>query len=401
LSRHVKSSDFKRDPSLLVPSNKANLIKAAYELGSAGFSSLSLTPQNVGGRTVFQLAKLEEELVLRKAAQNLRMISSVRQADRVSIIKRLRLLCEEGVSFNIQKLDIKSFFPSIDVEELNKEMSGSLATSPASRKVLGTFLHECSRSGAKGIPPGLPISAPLSEFYMRSFDRKIRTMHGVHFFARYVDDAICVLDPQHNRIAFKKEIVSKLPQGLSLNSRKTKFYEFGPFNRAQKDKLEQVFDYLGYSFSVYTIDNAKSGSRRVELDISPSKVKTRKTRFILSLRQYLADGNFDDLVDRTKILTCNYKFYDEKDGKQRHAGNRHTYSLISRPSPSLKELDQFKSKVLLSGVGKTSGPLRLSLSNAQRKELMRYSFEAGFENGVHFSFKPDDLERLIRCWKYA
>ena len=165
--------------------------------------------------------------------------------------------------------------------------------------------------------------------------------------------------------------------------------------------VEHSFDYLGFKFSVFHTDKARPISRRVELDIAPSKVRKNKTRIVKSLLQYLSDGNFDDLRDRVRILACGYQFFDERQQKKRSAGLQHTYSLIESNAPALYELDRFFSGMVLRRSGAVGGRLAFALTNRQRKELLKYSFVNGFANRVHFRFSADRLADLVECWKYA
>jgi len=122
---------------------------------------------------------------------------------------------------------------------------------------------------------------------------------------------------------------------------------------------------------------------------------------VKSLLQYLADGKFEDLRDRVRILTCGYQFFDERQQKKRSAGLQHTYNLIENDAPALAELDRFFSGMVLCRSGSVGGRLDLTLANRQRKELLKYSFVSGFKNRIHFRFSADRLAYLMECWKYA
>jgi len=158
------------------------------------------------------------------------------------------------------------------------------------------------------LPPGLAISAELSEFYMQDFDQRMREQLNAHYFARYVDDIVLILPELENPNSLKAQIEEALPKGLKLNFSKSKIY---PFKNAKMKTptVEHSLDYLGFRFSVFNTDKARPVSRRVELDIALSKVRKNKTRIVKSLLRYLGDGNFADLRDRVRILTCGYQFF--------------------------------------------------------------------------------------------
>ena len=355
------------------------------------------------GRKSRTTSDLPSDLVLRKAAQNIRRITGAKQGSRMEIVRRLKLLCEEGVAFTIVKLDIKSFYSSIDQDALSQQIQRRLVTAPSTRSVLTSFLTQCRRNAITGLPPGLAVSAELSEFYMQDFDRQMREASSAHYFARYVDDIILVLPELDSTKKLKKQVECTLPKGLKLNESKTKILQFGDALK-NSPNLEHSFEYLGYKFSIFEPRKPKDRSphdRKVEIDIATSKVKKNKTRICRSLLQYLADGNFYDLRDRVRILTSGYQFFDESQSKWRSAGLQHTYWLIDSEAPALLELDKFMKRMVLSSSGAICGRLSLALSSHERKELLKYSFVTGVAKKVHFRFSADRLAHLMECWKYA
>ncbi len=359
-----------------------------------------LAKNDLAGRTIFQVNDLPTELVLRKANQNLRRIANAKQSNRMDIVQRLGLLCEEGMPFCIARFDIANFYQSVDQTALKELVLRRISTSPSTQFVLLTFIDRCAALGIKGLPPGLAISASLSEFYMQDFDRFIRTNIRAHMYARYVDDIVVVLPPSPDTRTLRRDITRALPCGLHFNTEKSHVYSFGDEKKASP-KIEKTFEYLGFSFSVYEQSKKSPKIRQVIIDIAKSKVKKRKTRMIKSVIQFLADGNFDDLKDRFRLICCNYQFYDYQKSKHRLAGTRHTYSLIHLPSSALSELDAFQRKIILQKTGKISAPLNSVLTNSQRKELLRLGFKKGFENKTYFHFPPSRLKHLMECWKYA
>ncbi|WP_223639547.1 antiviral reverse transcriptase Drt3a [Rhodobacter sp. TJ_12] len=400
LARHLNKSDFLKHPTLKNEAHREALISQAVNTARNGFSSLPLTPNKLAGRTIYQVNDLACDLVLRKAAQNIRRITASKQGSRIEIVRRLKLFCEEGMPFTIAKMDIKSFYPSVDQETLSNLLNRRLITAPSTRSVVNSLIHHCKMNSVGGLPQGLAISAELSEFYMQEFDRHMKEIFGAHYFARYVDDIVLILPELEHPKTLKNNIERALPTGLKLNSSKSKIYTFGGA-KVKPAAVEHSFDYLGFRFSVHQIGKDRPLARQVDLDIADSKVKKNKTRIVKSLLQYLADGNFDDLIDRIRILTCGYQFFDERQQKKRSAGLQHTYSLINSNAPALAELDKFFSAMVLCRSGAIGGRLALSLTNRQRKELLKYSFVCGFANRVHFRFTADRLAKLMECWKYA
>ena len=400
LERHIYKGDFRRYPSLTDPTKRAYIINRAAEIGRSGFTDLRLQTNAVSGKLVYRLTDLPSELVLRKAAENLQTIANTKQSNRLEIVRRLRLLLEEGLPFCVAKTDIRSFYETIDQDHLKELLRLRLFTSPGTRLILRGFIDQCAIGRVTGLPRGLSISAVLSEFYMQDFDECIRTRSYIKLYCRYVDDIIVIVQPNGDFKSFRREIRNQLPKGLRLNARKTKFFNFDS-NRSPNPGIEHGFEYLGFSFEVHKIGNSNPYDRTVRIDIARSKINKRKTRVMRSLLQFIKDQDFKDLHDRLKLLTCNYSFRDSKSERVRYAGVYHTYRLISLPSPALTELDQFLRKVLLSNTGKICGPLTQVLSKSQKKELLRLTFAGGYRNRIHFHFGPDRLNHLIKCWKYA
>jgi hypothetical protein len=400
LARHLSKSDFLKRPALKNEAHKEALVTQAVSTAQNGFSSLPLTPNNMAGRTIYQVNDLACDLVLRKAAQNIRRITASKQGSRIEIVRRLKLLCEEGLPFTVAKMDIKNFYPSVDHDVLLNQLSKRLMTAPSTRYVVGSLIEQCKVNSLNGLPPGLAISAELSEFYMQDFDQSMREQLNAHYFARYVDDIVLILTELDNPNSLKAQIQEALPAGLKLNFRKSKIYPFKNAKMKTPD-IEHSFDYLGFQFSVFHTNKARPIYRRVEIDIALSKVRKNKTRIVKSLLQYLGDGSFEDLRDRIRILTCGYQFFDERQQKKRSAGLQHTYSLIESNAPALVELDRFFSGIVLCRSGPVGGRLALALTNRQRKELLKHSFVNGFANRVHFRFSADRLADLMECWKYA
>ena len=232
LRYHLRKNDFKKYPFLKDPAILDILLKRAAAIGSNGFKNLKFQTSNLTGRTIYRLEDLQSELVLRKAAQNVSKILKTKQSNRMQIIRRIRLLCEEGMPFCLGRFDIRHFYESIDQHHLEETINRRLTTSPSTRNVLSTFLQQCRLNGVNGLPQGLAISAALSELYMSSFDERVPRRLDTHFYARYVDDILVLLPPTNVVGRLKHDVVSMLPTGLSLNEKKTRILSFSKKTRA-------------------------------------------------------------------------------------------------------------------------------------------------------------------------
>jgi hypothetical protein len=140
--------------------------------------------------------------------------------------------------------------------------------------------------------------------------------------------------------------------------------------------------------------------RKVRLDISPSKVKKFKTRVAKAMLQFNRDGKYSDLRDRVRLLTGNFSLSDRATKRKRLSGIRYNYILIDpKQSTALRDLDRYLANAIMSS--HPCNKIRPKLSNAQRIELVRYSFQKGFENKMFFHFPPSRLARLTSCWAYV
>ena len=90
---------------------------------------------------------------------------------------------------------------------------------------------------------------------MRYFDKEIRKISGVYYYARFVDDIIIFSTKEITKSTLK-QISELLPRGLALNLEKTNIVKF--HNNASlllKNKLSITF--LGYQFFKYAEKNEK------------------------------------------------------------------------------------------------------------------------------------------------
>jgi len=400
LRQQIRKSDFKKYSNLNLEEeqNKEYQLSLAYKIGTEGFSELNLQSNQLAGKLIYQLVDFPSELILRKAMNNIATVTRVKQTNRIEICSCLKLLCQEGIPYSLAKFDIQNFYESIDQTQIETLITKRLSTLPSTRRVLSTFIQQCNGLGITGLPRGLAISATLSELHLNDFDKNIQNKLDLYFYARYVDDIIILL-PEREIKNLCQKVSAMLPIGLKLNKSKNLVLNFN----ARKNRTcqwEGCFDYLGFSFKVSHI--LKNGQHRfVQLNIAESKVKKIKTRVIRALLQYRSDGNFDDLHDRIKILTCNYRYYDHRKQRGRLAGNYHNYKLVDNCSHSLVELDQFIIHILLSKKGKLGTHLANSLTKKQRQILLGMSFQKGFKNRIHFRFSPARLKKLVECWKYG
>lgn len=402
LSREFIRADFKAAPHLIDEAYRLDLAEAAQAQAANGLINFSLSKAILRRKPVYQLYHLEHALILRKFARNIKRLTKVKQADRNTIIKCLKRLLSEGHCFRVYKLDLTSFYESIDRPDIERQLRQDNGLSPPTLHVFQSFSAALIAANIPGLPRGLAVSAVLSEYVMRRFDRDVKSMDNVYYFARYVDDIVVITTGDENKIAFLKQIRKALPVGIQLNNDKTKIIEFNQkLTNSSNDVVENSVDFLGYRFAVHRMIDKRPFTRKVYADISPSKATRLKTRISLSALQFIRDGNFTDLHDRLRVLTGNYNVYDLERRIRRNVGIYYNYRFVDEVhSVVLKQLDAFLKQFLLASSGKIGGQLNSLLSPSQRRQLLTLSFCRSFRSRNFHHFPIDRLTHLVGCWVY-
>jgi hypothetical protein len=401
LRREFIRGDFKANPLLLDDGYISNVVNAAEAQAAGGITGLSLATSLLRGKPIYHLDTIEHALILRKFSRNIARLTRVRQSDRDTIVKCLKALLAEGHTFRMYKLDLRSFYESIDRDDIERQLRNDGGVPPSTLKVFHSFSDQLDASSISGVPRGLSVSAILSEYVMRRFDHSVKSVDNVYFYARYVDDIVIMTTGYENKRNFLKNIIRALPSGIQLNSNKTKTIEFGkPKVKANADAVEDSLDFLGYRFNVHRMIDQPI-KRNVYADISPNKTKRFKTRVILSALQFIKDGIFDDFFDRIRVLTGNYNVYDFDRKLKRNVGIYFNYRFIDGPqSNALTDLDQFLKRFILAKNGRIGSQLSQLLSARQKQKILQLSFRRSFDTRGFQHFPTNRLVHLVGCWAY-
>lgn len=374
--------------------------------GNGTCFELDLTKRK--GREICVPRDFETAILLRRLNENIRRIVRVRQTDRNTVVARLSQLLGNGLPYVVAKYDIRKFYASIDRDELRKTCHRRLSSSGTTRKMLDRYLVDLEASGASGIPAGLALNGTLSELFLLEMDKVISRSEGVHFYARYVDDIVIVAAPHITDFDLTQRIVDSLPPGLTLNlAPDKKDFQLLPKKENKGRSNRYNFDYLGYSFTVSQIVSEANhdktlNARKLTIDISKSKIDKRKTRFILSIKQYLRDGNEDDLLDRFLLINSGYRFYDRNSGRWLSSGMCNSYPLIDHPSPALRDLSSFYHSVLSSRSSNLAARLALApLSRRDRKRIQYFDLCTHVEQKKYVGFNERKLVHLMKVWQHA
>ena len=133
---------------------------------------------------------LEAALILRKVNDNIRRAYGIKQPSRSEITHEVAQLLRENTTKHLIKIDIRSFFESVPVNQLYRQLEQDRKLSTLTLQLLADFLRICKERQFHGLPRGLSLSATLAELHVRDLDRQIRAIPGVYHVNRYVDDII-------------------------------------------------------------------------------------------------------------------------------------------------------------------------------------------------------------------
>lgn len=349
------------------------------------------------GRRMCKPLDIETAILVRKVNKDFSDLTKTKVADRVGTISALKSICSEGLPMTIIRLDIKKFYQSVDTKEILACACGGIKSTYALRRNLEHYLN-WSRDHVKGIPTGVALSSSLAEYYlMEHLDKMAVSLPGLHFYRRYVDDIIIVCSSRRSSSEYIQDLKEILPDELEFNSEPDKH----DLLKLHTPQDYGCFNYLGYKFSIGAKKgSSQAGYRPVSLDIAPSKITKRKSRFVLSLLQFLKDGSEDDLRRRFLLLNSGYTFWDSNRGRQMSAGLCNTYSEIDYPSQSLFDLRSFYRASILNQKFQLHHRLRLShLSNSTKRAIISLDLQKHVQNRKHFNFSPKELQHLSSCWK--
>ena len=282
-----------------------------------------------------------DDFILRKINHNIKRIYKVKQSNRNTIISQIYNLLKENSKCYIYRLDIHSFYESIDRTKILQKIIDSSIISAETKILLEKFFEhtkECS-----GLPRGINISATLSELYMNTFDHKIISTKGVYYYARFVDDIIIFSYEKLETAELEKMLTEET--GLTFNVLKTK-------ELCLDFIKDEVLEYLGYQYIIKS-NKKNNGIDCITVNISKKKLNKIKSRIIYALLDYNKNKNFKLLQNRFLLLTCTYpiktsqqKISPFKNTGYLQAGLFFNYLKLSENNSSLEELDNFKLKIL-------------------------------------------------------
>lgn len=398
------------------PDEVEKLISDAVIIAHENFrAGVSINKFLLKGRCVYSSSCLKEKLILRHTNVNLRGAKGGILKQRNTIIEEIKINLREGTKYRVYRLDIKSFFESVNLEILIAIINGKKYLSRHTKNIIEWYLRTCERTyDSKGLPRGLEISPILSEIYLSEFDKKIKNEKNIFYYARFVDDIIIISSGEENEHELIKKIEALLPEGLVLNTTKHK-KSISPLIPKRKQGVDPdgtlvyKFDFLGYSFSI--IDSvlinkkiANSCYRQINIDLSDNRLKKIKTRISKSFYSYKKNGDFRLLIDRISFLTSNrdlkrkIKNPSLVDKLKISTGIYYSNAKLDINSKSLSALDDFLVFCTNSNKHRLSKKNTYSLGKNQKKELLRNSFKKGFIERIYRKYNYGRYKEITKIW---
>ena len=410
LDWEIRKSDLHKYPNLASFPYRKKIVSEAVQAAQTNFGGRNILRKiHIKKKPAYRVSLISDEIVVRKLTSNIEHCLRSRRGDRNKIVINLAHILAEGFPFRIYRLDIRSFYESIDVSDLITRIGSKSEITPHSKFLVKDILKQLTNINGSGVPRGMALGVVLADFVLMEFDLKIKTLPGVYFYGRFVDDITIVTSGIEKESSFKSALELSLPKGLKLNEKKTRILTAANAVSPQKSITKHVldFEYLGYQFSVdEPLSKGGKGSqntnwRKIDISIAKSKVNKIKTRICKSLRAYGASPDFYLLRDRIHFLTSNVSIFDFSSGRFQLAGIYHSYPHLSGDGiKSLHDLDFFLKKCILEK-NRTCGPVNKMLSGSQKRALLSKSFCRGHQRKIFAHFTPKRISQIQRCWDNA
>jgi hypothetical protein len=398
----IKTQDLLNSDCKAMAYSREQLADAAMSIVQTDFAALDLRKIEIRGNIALSVHSTPHLVVLRCLNQIIRRAVGIHPSDRDTIVRRLITVLTEGVPHRLYKFDIRKFFDSIDTLELFGRLSNEARVPRNAILVLEDFLFELvDRRQIFGLPRGIQLSATLSEYAMKEFDRFVSRLPEVYYYARYVDDIVFVTGAREDKAQFERRIKNALPAGLQFNSTKTKYIDIPVQYKSDGLAVIGDFDYLGYNFSIHETKRVDHRfCRAVDVTLAPRKIRRLKTRICRAVASFNSNGDKRLLERRLQLLTGNYNLRDLSTGRLRNVGLYCNYRRANS-NAALVELDRFLRSIFVGDRGSLARRLSLRMTHSTRCSFLRFSFTRSFDHRTFYNFRASDLSELTLCWRDA
>lgn len=362
------------------------VINLIYNNISSPVFALSINTTYLYDKPLYIAADIESKIVLRYLDKLIKRVYKVKQSNRDRIIKQVISILYSTNPFYITKLDISSFYETINTTSLIQRLKDDGIISFQNISYIEDII--VNKTCGNGLPRGVAFSSSLSELYLRDFDKFLKADKRVSYFARYVDDIIIISsDEIFNDINLY--VTDKLK--LNLNPKKIKQIKIDNCSNHIYN-----FDFLGYSFKIN--NQLISKKRKITISIAKSKIDKIKRRIIKSSTIFIKDGKFDDYYNRLRLLLSNYRLDSNRNGILM-SGIFFNYKYITDYS-SLNKINQFKNFILVSNT-RISKQIQSKLKANENQKLLKLNVFEGFHSKMTIKLSKQKITKLFQELKYV
>lgn len=356
---------------------------------SAGFSLKLKQVNPINNRQIYVLDRNDKPIYfsVQQASKIIRDIGEIESVvNRNSIIRALKESLNKK-EFCLYKFDIKNFFDSIPHDKLLTELKLHPDFDLITEIIVKTLLYEYSLLTQKnhGLPQGVGLSSFLAEFYISQFDTIIKSLPGVLYYARYVDDVIVIIETESDLQVVKREIEENLNSlQLAINPNKTKLLTLSGRSASA------VFEYLGYHFNINLGNKLETSLTQRRLDRKKAQLQKAFQSWEISLVTAKNRTTIDGLlIQRIRYLTGNTKLINSKNNAT--IGLFFSNSALDENSSDLENLNS-ELNLLINLHTANMTPELIS-------KLSEIDFVQSFKDRTFYRFSQKKLRTITRIWQ--
>ena len=363
-------------------------------------------------------ATTEEFFAMQVLCRNIKNCFRISMPGRDEILSQLKMLLREDRNrYYIIRTDVCNCFESIPHDKLFEYLEGNNLLDVKSKSLLRGLIRKefetknlrpLVKTKQTGIPRGCGVSSLLSEFYLSKIDELIkRTLPGVLYLGRYVDDIVLVIHPDirdeyRKTIEWYIEKIEKIysQEGLKIHTLSDHSGKCYMYDSADNKNLD--FNLLGYNIRI-------DGKNRDSLVFSLSqdkldRITDRIDRSFITFYNMIDAVGFDAaahyLFDVLHVLTCNINLYNAK--KRVKVGIFYSNQLLDNKK-NLSYLDgQLKrniDRLNLSSKASIAITNRTVIEGRLKKKLALLSFTKGFDSPhKRYKVKKQRLQTIKSSW---
>ncbi|RZM80205.1 hypothetical protein C3B51_13000 [Pseudoalteromonas rubra] len=370
------------------------LEKVSKSIETYDFEIKNIKTTIIAGKTVYYTDEPVEHYCLKKISYDLKRLYKITTSNRDEISEQVLRILETSSSYGIIRVDIKSFYESINYERLLSKLYDDKLLASNSN----TILQSLSSLVSNSLPRGLSISPALSEIFMRNIDNLIRSIPGVYYYSRYVDD-IFILSTRKYEVV--KENLDKILKEHSIQTNNKTFIKNIP-SLSDSEKTKVSFDYLGYKYIVRSKENGNK--RLVDVTLSDDKIRKIKTRIIHSLlaRSFHRPNSFYQkrlLKRRIDVLSGNYPISSSRNRNGTLKGGIYYSNRLVNNPKVFEEFNRFIIKSMYTKKNNFFGRAMTRIPDKEKAEITKICFKEGFLSRKYLDLNDTQMKFVKQCWK--